>query len=361
MKKAVKFLFLLCFCLCTAVFGAVIYFNYTLSDSYCIVSGEKLVFENNSAITCNDVNEAQAVQKNGAETVGGYNTHIKLFGVIPVKQVEVTVADETDVLVLGTAFGIKIHTEGVLVVGLCDVDTANGARNPCAEVGIRVGDSILSINGKLMSSNTDMQKVVTESGGKELNLKVKRGNEVLNISVTPVLSKSEKRYKTGLWIRDSSAGIGTLTFYSPALKVTAGLGHGICDADTGELLPLLDGEFLPAEIVGISKAGTNTTGELKGVFSGQRFSKFTLNDITGVYGCDCGDISGGTLYPVAMKQEITVGTAKIITTIDGEGPKEYECSIEKVYHSDDSKIKNMVIKITDPDLLRKTGGIVQGM
>ena len=361
MKKAVKIFCVLCSVLCSAVFGAVIYYSLNLADSYYIVSGENLVFENQKVITCNEFGEAKTVQKNGSETVGESLSSVKLFGIIPIKHVKVTVTDETDVLVLGTPFGIRIHTEGVLVVGFCDVDTEKGVCNPAAEAGIRIGDSILSINGKQLKSNTDMQSKVLESDGKELELTVKRNGETFNVSITPIKSKTEKCYKTGLWIRDSSAGIGTLTFYSPNYKVVAGLGHGICDADTKELLPLLEGEFLPAEIVGITKSDQSMTGELKGVFSGNPFSSFSLNDITGVYGSDCQNISSGTMYPVALKQEIKTGTATIITTVDSKGPKEYECKIEKVYHNDDSKIKNMVIKITDPELLEKTGGIVQGM
>ncbi len=360
MKKAVKILFVFAFLICTCIFGTVIYYANSLSDSYCILEGESLVFSEQKYITC-DKDSAVLVQKNGSSTVGGYSADVKLLGVIPIKTVQVNVADESEVLVLGTPFGIKIYTEGVLVVGFCDVDTKNGNQNPAVDAGIKVGDSILKINGKAVSGNTEVQNIISASGGATLELLVKRGSDTFTTTVTPVLSISDKRYKTGLWIRDSSAGIGTMTFFSPSLNVTAGLGHGICDTDTGSLLPLLKGEFLDAEIVGIKKSSNKATGELKGVFSGGAFSQFALNDITGVFGCECAKISGGTVYPVAMKQEITTGQATVITTVDGEGPKSYTIEIEKVYHKDDSKIKNMVIKITDPELLEKTGGIVQGM
>ncbi len=360
MKNTIKVLFAFCFALCTCLFGTIAYFNYTLSDTYCIVSGEKLIFSDNPLLSC-DGDGAISVQKTGVETVGSYKTSVKLLGVVPIKNIHVSLADESDVLVLGTPFGIKIHTEGVLIVGFCDVDTTSGDKNPAAEAGLRVGDSILKINDTVVQGNTEVQSIIASCGGKQLNLEVKRGKEIFKTQVMPIMSKSEKRYKTGLWIRDSSAGIGTLTFYSPSLKVTAGLGHGICDADTGELLPLLNGEFLKADIVGIKKSSQNVTGELQGVFSGGAFSDFSANEITGVYGCNCDSISDGTVYSVAMKQEIVTGNATVITTIDSEGPKAYECVIEKIYHNDQSKIKNMVIKITDKNLLEKTGGIVQGM
>ncbi len=360
MKKTVKILFVLLFSICTCIFGTVVYFSQTLSDTYCIMSGENLVFSNNPFISC-EHDQAISVQKTGVETIGNYTSNVKLFGVVPIKNVQITIADESDVLVLGTPFGIRIRTEGVLIVGFCDVDTKDGDRNPAAESGLKVGDSIIKINGQIVSSNQEVQKIVSSCGGEKINLDIKRGNESFSVTVTPVMSKSEKRFKTGLWIRDSSAGIGTLTFYSPALKVTAGLGHGICDADTGELLPLLEGEFIEADIVGIKKSGESVTGELQGVFSGAVFSEFSANEITGVYGCNCDNLSGGTVYPVAMKQEIVAGNATIITTLDSEGPKSYECIIEKIYHNDSSKIKNMIIKITDKELIEKTGGIVQGM
>ncbi len=360
MKKAIKILFIFLFALCTSVFGTIAFFSNNLSDTYCIVSGERLIFSDNPFLSC-DNGIAVSVQKSGVESVGTYNTSVKLFGVVPIKNVQITVADESDVLVLGTPFGIKIHTEGVLVVGFCDVDAEEGDCNPAVTAGLRVGDSLLKINGKKISSNAEVQSIIAKSEGKELLLEVKRGKEKFTVSIVPKKSKTEKRYKTGLWIRDSSAGIGTLTFYSPSLKVTAGLGHGICDSDTGELLPLLSGEFVEADIVGIKKSSQNVTGELQGVFSGGAFSEFSANEITGVYGCNCEASSDGTVYPVAMKQEILTGNATIITTVDGEGPKSYQCVIEKVYHNDDSKIKNMVIKITDSALIEKTGGIVQGM
>ena len=263
MKKAVKILFVWSISLCAAIFGAIGFYSYTLSDSYCIVAGERLVLGNENVISCNDFNKATSVQKSGVETVGKEKVSVKLFGIIPIKQVEVAVADETDVLVLGTPFGIKIYTEGVLVVGFSDVDTEDGNRNPSAEAGIRAGDSILSVNGEKIQSNSDMQKCVVGSGGKALAFEVKRGGDVFTVLVTPVMSKNEKCYKTGLWIRDSSAGIGTLTFYSPKYKVIAGLGHGICDANTGNVIPLSKGIIMDVSINGVTKGKIGTAGELK--------------------------------------------------------------------------------------------------
>ena len=162
-------------------------------------------------------------------------------------------------------------------------------------------------------------------------------------------------------MRDSSAGIGTLTFYEPKSGVAAGLGHGICDADTGELVPCESGQFVGAEIVGIKRASGDMTGELQGMFSGGVIAEIQKNDITGVYGKVSGQIESDNVLEIALKQQVKVGKAQILTTLDNGQPKVYDCLIKKVYHNDSSKIKNMVIEVTDPELLQKTGGIVQGM
>jgi stage IV sporulation protein B len=220
---------------------------------------------------------------------------------------------------------------------------------------------VLEINGTLVTSNNQVKQIVTDSDGQPLAMLIKRDGKTFDVKVTPVKSVSENRYMAGMWIRDSSAGIGTLTFYSPAFDISAGLGHGICDTDTEKLIPLQSGQFLKADIVGIKKSSSNVTGELQGVFSGGQIADFIKNDITGVYGSNCCNFDEANIMHVAMKQEIKTGEAKIVTTLDAEGPKMYDCVIEKIYHNDDSLIKNMVIKVTDPVLLEKTGGIVQGM
>ena len=161
-------------------------------------------------------------------------------------------------------------------------------------------------------------------------------------------------------MRDSSAGIGTLTFYSPAHKTICGLGHGVCDSDTGKLLTHNSGELVKAEILDLNKGEAGDPGELIGRFKKKNISELNINNETGVYGKCNMDIAQNSLTEIALKQEIEVGNAEILTTISGETPKYYKCKIEKISHNN-SITKNMVVCITDEELIAKTGGIVQGM
>ncbi len=362
MKKAVKILFALLLIMSTFTLVSVGYFSVILDDNYCIVNGETLKFQNDY-IKCSEQysDNSLSVQNNNSNTVNQDFYQISLFGIFPVKQVSVTKTQKSEVAVLGTPFGIRIFSEGVLVVGLSDVDTHNGNVNPAKNAGIKVGDIILEVNGICVDSNTDVQTIIVESLGNEIKMLIKRDDKKFTVTIKPEKSVLENIYKCGLWIRDSSAGIGTLTFYSPDLCMAAGLGHGVCDADTQEIIPLESGQFVEAEIVGIKKSSKETTGELQGVFSGGQIADMINNCETGVYGNNCQDIVSDSVMEIALKQDIKLGKAQVITTIDENGPKVYECVIEKIYHNDNSKIKNMIIKITDKELIEKTGGIVQGM
>ncbi len=361
MKKIIKIIYFLCACFSVVTLSAVGYFETKVGDFYCVTSGHELVLYDGEMLSCKTVEPTVTVGKSGSVSVNGYTARVSLFGLIPVKNVNVTETAETQVAVLGTPFGIKMFTEGVLVVGYSDVETDGGLINPARESGIKKGDIILRINGINVNTNSDVQSIIKSRKGQLTEFIIKRDQKEFALTLTPVLSKNDNVYKIGVWIRDSSAGIGTLTFYEPKSKVTAGLGHGICDTDTGELVPVDYGQFVEAKIVGIKKASNETTGELQGVFSGGVIAEITANSMTGVYGECCGQIQSANVMEIALKQEVKVGKAQILTTLDDDGPKLYDCEIKKVYHNDSSKIKNMVIEVTDQDLINKTGGIVQGM
>ena len=360
MKKLTKFLFSICLLFSVTSLSTVAYVDTKIAENYYVAEDDSLKFQG-LHLECKVTDADVSVGLKNNTSVNGYQTRVSLFGIIPVKTVNVTKTKTTEVAVLGTPFGLKVYTEGVLVVGFSDVETKNGTENPAKKCGIKVGDVILSVNGKNMTSNTGMQKEISKIKGQACELVVKREEKEFTVSLTPVLSKADKTYKIGLWIRDSSAGIGTLTFFSPELDVVAGLGHGICDTDTGELVPFQSGTFVNAEIVGVKKASGKTAGELQGVFANGDIADLKENDITGVYGSAENISTAVSTLKIALKQEVQVGKAQIMTTLDDGGVKVYECKIEKVYHNDSSKIKNMVIKITDNELLQKTGGIVQGM
>lgn len=361
MKKLIKCIFSAVLILSVASLSAVAYFDSTVGENYCVQSGSAPEILETGMVKYKELAaDSTEVASNGAN-LKSYDIKLSVLGIIPIKTVRITEAKESEVMVLGNPFGIKIYTDGVMIVGFNNVDTHNGSLNPAVNAGLKTGDVILEINGVKMRENTDVQSAVLTSGGNALKMLIRRDSKSFTVMVTPEQSVTEGSWKAGMWVRDSSAGIGTMTFYDPSCNIVAGLGHGICDPDTDKLLPLSSGEFVEADIIGLKKSDEDEAGELQGIFSGGEVASFKCNDVTGVYGTNCNTEFTGKLMPVALKQEIKAGNATVITTIDGNGPKEYDCKIEKIYYNEDSKIKNMIIKITDKELIEKTGGIVQGM
>ena len=292
---------------------------------------------------------------------GEYRTRLTLGGVFPVKDVTVTVTEDTVVMVCGTPFGIKLYTKGVLVVGVSDVDTAAGKANPAAAAGVCIGDTILKVNGKSVETGDEVGALINGCGGKKVTLRLERNGVEFDASFTPVKVAGEEGYRAGLWVRDSAAGIGTLTFYDPVVGTFAGLGHGVCDVDTGARMPLAGGEIVPARIFGITKGKAGKPGELKGCFDAGSLGTLTKNHDNGLYG-------GLTTYPVgwqtmavAHRQQVQEGAAQIVCTVGGTRPKAYDAVIEKVRYGGVDSTRNLVLRVTDPELLAKTGGIVQGM
>ena len=290
-----------------------------------------------------------------------YNADLKLMNIIPLKSVNVQVVEETKVIPCGVPFGVKIFTDGVVVVGISDVKVNLSTVNPAKDAGLKIGDVIMSIDNHTVNSNEEVAKYIQNCNGNPLTLSVRRENMTFSTEICPVKSE-DSNYKAGLWVRDSSAGIGTLTYYNREQQVFAGLGHGICDVDTGELMPLRNGDIVPAIINGVVKGEKGTPGELRGYFSDQdSIGTLLANVNTGVYGVmDKAPVENEPLV-VAMKQQVIPGKAQILTTINGQAPQYYDIEIESVNYKEHTPTKNMVIRITDPKLLETTGGIVQGM
>lgn len=266
--------------------------------------------------------------------------------------------DTFSVIPLGSTFGIKLFTDGVIVASLSEVYTANGLSCPAASAGIRPGDYVLEANGQALKNNDSLAKIVGASQGETVLLKLRREDRVFEAILSPVYSQGS--FKLGMWVRDSAAGIGTLTFYDPSTGVFAGLGHGICDMDTAKVMTLKSGE--PAEITlcGIHKGAEEEPGKLRGYFSGdQAMGSLLQNNETGVYGTLESPPTGKALE-VAKKEDVKTGPVQILATIDENGPKLYEARIEKI-SSLEQATKNLIVTITDPLLLERTGGIVQGM
>lgn len=344
-----------------AVFGFIFYLKNDVSTSYKINKGECLNISSKIPVTA-VYNGAKMSRSVYEHKVGDtFSVDLKMFGLIPFSNTEVEVVDEMYVAVLGNPFGMKIYTDGVLVIELSDVETENGIKNPAKDADIRVGDYVKSVNGKSITCNEDLSAVVMSSNGDSMKFEIIRDDKTVFCNVKAVKDKESGVYRAGIWVRDSSAGIGTLTFYSPQSDVVCGLGHGICDGDTSTLLSLQSGQLVNAQIVSVTKGDSGSPGELNGRLSFDNIADISLNADNGVYGLLKGNIGISTLTEVALKQEITDGNAQILCTVDGTTPKLYSCTVKKRNSAYLSKTQNLIVTVTDKELLDLTGGIVQGM
>lgn len=300
---------------------------------------------------------------NAVETYGDYDATVKLFGLIPVKEVTVNVEPTKTLTPGGKAVGIKMFTKGLICVGTQEVEDQSGRKiNTAKALDIKNGDIITSADGVELHTVEQFARLVENSKGKALKLTVSRDNKEEIKLVTPV--KTDDGYKLGIWVRDSTAGIGTITFVDNDSGTYAALGHPITDVDTGELMPVDKGSITPAEIVGVKKGSRGSPGELYGVFDSQGADcgVITQNTNQGIYGRLLPDhnLGLGEEIPIAAKSEVKTGKAQILANVSGEKVESFDIEIQKImrYAPDD---KNMIIKITDERLLNITGGIVQGM
>jgi len=353
-------LFFIFLALDIAVFTSVIYLDYNIGEAFKIKKGDVLNIESPIPVTA--VYNGTQLSKN--HTTGDkrkLDVDIKAFGVIPIGKASVEIVDEMQVVVLGTPFGMKLYTEGVLVVNLTDVETVSGKVNPAKLAGIEKGDYILSVNGDEISTNEELLDAVEKSKGTEMTFQILRDKKQFSAKVTAAISKDTGSYKIGIWVRDSSAGIGTLTFYSPATDVLCGLGHGVCDEDTGEILKLDSGEIVSAEIFSVVKGKKGNPGQLKGRFTDTTLGEILLNCSGGVYCLPTVEFTASKLTEIAFKNEIKAGKAQIYCAVDGDVPKLFDCEVEFKKGKFDSDTHNMIVTVTDKELLKTTGGIVQGL
>lgn len=349
-------------CLCIAgVLTLALYVGNSLPDKFYVAQGEHLSIH--SPIQLHPQAENTLLPIDAYSVAGNtYSLNLRMFGAVSVKQVQVQVVDQKSVIPCGTPFGIKMFTEGVIVVGMSDVDTVSGLQNPAKQCGIQIGDIVTSINGRKVSSNEQVGQLVQASGGVPMNFSVKRKNEVFNTKLLPAVSSIDGQYKAGIWVRDSSAGIGTMTYYDPKTGCYGGLGHAVCDIDTQMVMPLYAGEIVRANINGVSKGHAGTPGELKGMFVDSRaMGTLDVNDETGVFGKLYQAYPFNQPVQMAHSYEVQRGEASILCTLSGEKPELFSIRIDKINSASENDTKNMVISVTDPNLLSRSGGIVQGM
>ena len=346
-----------------AVLASVIYCfvavgNAFLPDRIVTYSPSDVSFSNMYSL---DSSEYEKVDYQGNKRVSTYKSDITLFGIIPVKEADVSVQQKKKVYVSGESFGIKLYTDGVIVVGTKDVDTSNGTCNPAKDAGIEKGDIIVEINGEKMTSASQVENILNDNNGKSYKIKVKRNSNYKFFTVKPMYSPSQGCYKVGLWVRDSTAGIGTITFFNPENQTVAALGHPITDVDTNEIMPILDGEAVKANVTKLYKSKAGEAGSLCCDFTNETIGTLTENTQNGIYGKYECEVNKSLAYEIASPQEIERGQAQIICTVDGDGPKLYTVEITRVSYRENNSGKNMVVKVVDEELLEKTGGIVQGM
>lgn len=365
MRKKMNFVIAGTIGISVAICTAIVYYSSVLPDSYYVSDRTNLDLSAGFPITAvsSNTRSADAVIMQNEKHNNKDIATLKLFGIVPVKDVEV-IESETPMLIPGgMPFGIKITMNGVMVVGMGEVNSADGMKAPALSAGIEEGDVIISMSGQAVYSNEDIQDIIADYDGTAIEVVIERSSKQITTELIPAYSESDNCYQAGMWVRDSSAGIGTVTFYDASTGRFGGLGHPVCDIDTGEILPISVGDVVDVDITGIKKGMEGIAGELQGMFISENSAgNLYANNQYGVFGdIDAGKYTGLEAIPMAMKQEIRLGEAYILTTLDGDEPEEYSIEIEKIDYRSDNFNKNMVIRVTDRKLLEKTGGIVQGM
>jgi len=295
------------------------------------------------------------------------NVEVSLFGKLPVKNVAVTTIENAKVVPIGKIIGLKLYTNGVLIVGMSEIEDENSILSkPYENSDIKEGDTILKINEKEIEDIENLKDVVNSSNGKKLELTLLRDGSIVTSNITPIQTKN-KEYKLGLWVKDAATGVGTMTFYEPESKVYAVLGHGITDADTDSLINIDSGELVTSRIISIKKGEVENPGEIKGtILNQQTIGEVIKNTQFGIYGklnnLTSLNIDTSKVLDVALREEIEIGEAKVLCAIDNSNvAKEYSIEIEKIYTDNEFNNKSMLIKVTDEELLEKTGGIIRGL
>ncbi|MFK3958524.1 SpoIVB peptidase [Guptibacillus hwajinpoensis] len=289
-------------------------------------------------------------------------------GDFPVKKVGVKVLPDFKVIPGGQSIGVKLNTRGVLVVGHHLIHTNEGDRSPGEIADIQVGDIITKINGQTVKKMSDIGTIVKKAGsdGNALKVTIVRENEELSKKLIPVKDKQNESYRIGLYIRDSAAGVGTLTFYHPNTKKYGALGHVISDMDTKKPIVVNHGEIYPSSVTSIEKGSNGHPGEKLARFSNtaQKLGTITRNSPFGIFGEMNDEVKKGMYdqpMPIALSHQVKEGPAKILTVVKGSEVKEYDVEVISSIPQKFPATKGMVIKVTDPELLKETGGIVQGM
>lgn len=336
-------------------------------DNYIIIQGEKLNIYTLLGLSIKQTSKSSTIQtasninKTKLNESGKINLKLSLFNLFSLKNIQVDVIPNTKVIPIGSTIGMKLYTDGVLVVGMSEI---NG-KKPYENSGIKEGDRIVQIDQDQIENTDDLINAVDKCDGNKISVKYIRDEKTVTTSITPV-KNNENKYKIGLWVRDAAAGVGTLTFYEPDSNMFATLGHGIIDIDTSELIKIANGELVTTNIVSITKGRRGAPGEIRGTIeSGHTIGKISKNTSFGVFGTlektPYINISEQKAIDVALREEIKTGKAQIICELENGKKEHFDIEIQKVFVNNNKDNKSMLIKVTDQKLIEKTGGIIQGM
>ena len=364
MKKFLKILLIL-----TLIIILVYVSNVTsIPDNLILMQGEELNIKTMFGLNLEN-SSGQTIEAMASDTekiskeVGKLDLSLNL-GNFSLKDVTVNVIPNTVVIPGGEAIGLRLYTSGVLVVGMSEiVGTDNKSYSPYKDSGIQEGDMIVKIDDKAITCTSDLITKVNECNGNSVEITyVRDGNNYIT-EIKPTKTE-ENEYKLGLWVRDAAAGVGTITYYDPESQMFGALGHGILDIDTDQLIDIAKGEVITSKILSIVKGEKGKPGEVQGsIDNGKVIGEVYKNTNFGIYGklTDVSLIEGGKTLEVMPRDEVKLGKATIICTLDNNKREEHEIEIERLYTSTNRNNKNMIIKVTDERLLEKTGGIIQGM
>lgn len=315
--------------------------------------------EKNEIIETLSNNQTKTINNSGKKTV-----KLSLFENIFLKNVNVDVLPKTTVIPVGNIAGIKLYTSGVLVVGMSEIQGIDNKKyKPYENTGIEEGDTIVSINSNKIDSTEELIETVNSSDGSEVKIEYIHNEKTLECSIKPVQTAS-REYKLGLWVRDSAAGVGTVTFYEPSTKSFGALGHGITDIDTEQLIDISSGEFVTTKILNVVKGESGNPGRIQGTVDNQKnIGIIYKNTKFGIYGkvdnISSLNIDKSKEIELALRDEIKLGKATIMCSLENGKIEEYEIEIQKIYKENNYDNKSILIKITDQRLLDKTGGIIQ--
>lgn len=361
MKKILRILLLVFF-----LFVAYVYILSidTIPNKMTLFEGENMNFKTIFGIQLKP-KEEPAIETSSSS---GYkqNYEVSLFDNIKLKNVDVNIIPKTKVIPVGSIAGVKLYTNGVLVVGMSEIEGKDNKKyKPYENTGISEGDTIIKIDNMQINSTDDLVNSVNKSNGQNIKINYIHNEESKECSITPI-ETSKKEYKIGLWVRDSAAGVGTVTFYEPETKTFGALGHGITDIDTNELINIASGEFITTKILNIAKGESGNPGKIQGTIDNQtKIGTISKNTKFGIYGkvdnLSTLQLDKNNEMEVALREEVEPGKAYILCSLDNSTPQKYEIEIEKVFRDNNYDNKSMQIKVTDLRLIEKTGGIIQGM